>query len=150
MRILWAAAFVVWVFLASEAHADTVYLKDGQSIWGSEVIEEGDAVVVVRPGGTLRFPTSDVSKIERARISIPRFYTAPPGAEATPSAGGTGSSPERPAQAPVAAPKQESQTPAAQGQAAGTPPVSAPAPPVGQPAPTLLPPPPPRGPYAPR
>ena len=85
MRILWAAAVAGWLLLAAEAHADTVYLKDGQSLWGSEIVEEGNTVIVSRPAGTLRIPMSDVTRIERTQLSIPRFYSAPAGASGPPT-----------------------------------------------------------------
>ncbi len=149
MRCLWPVIAVAWLILAVEAHADTVYLKDGQSYWGSEIAEEGDAVIVNRPGGALRFPKSEVLRIERAQISIPRFYAPPGGGESVQPAAGPAQAPERPG--PPAAASQQ-QTPASgsqptTGEAPGVP-SSGGAPPG--PTPTLLPPPPPRGPYAPR
>jgi hypothetical protein len=94
MRILWAAAIVGWLLLAAEAHADTVYLKDGQTVWGSEVTEEGGTVIVSRPGGSLRIPRSDVTRIERTQLSIPQFYS-PAAGEAGPPAGGGGAADDR-------------------------------------------------------
>ena len=143
MRTVWAIAITAMVVVAAETHADTVYLRDGQTIWGAEVVEEGDVLVVVRPGESLRIPTRDVNRVERSRVSIPRYYEAPASASS-----GAGPSPTPPATAPVA-----SGTPttggAPSGQEAGTarpsviqpPAVSGPA----QPSPTLLPPPPPPG-----
>jgi hypothetical protein len=142
MRTVWAVAITAMVVVAAEAHADTVYLKDGQSIWGTEVVEEGDVLMIVRPGETLRIPARDVNRVERSRVSIPRYYEAPAPASAS---SGTGPSPTPPAAAPVA-----SGTPptggAPSGREAGT--VRPPAiqPPVvsgpAQPTPTLPPPPP--------
>ena len=149
MRILWTAIIAGWLFLAAEAHADTIYLKDGQSYWGSEVTEQDDTVIVVRPGGALRFPKSDVIRIDRAQISIPRFYSPPGGGDSGLPTSGAGPAADRPA--PPATSAQERapasvQQPASTGVPSEPPPI---APPPG-PAPTVLPPPPPRGPYAPK
>jgi len=110
MRTVWTAAGLALIVLAAEAHADTLYLKDGQTVWGTEVVEEGDMVIVLRPGETLRFSGRDVSRIEHSRLSIPRYYeppasgaapvdrlTPPPG----PAAGGAGTAPA--AQGPATA-----------------------------------------------
>ncbi len=85
-RILVLAAALVWVVVATEARGDMVYLKDGQGVWGKDVYEEGDWVVVERPGGSLRFPKGQVDRIERTRSSLPPFYTPPAGTPAGPSA----------------------------------------------------------------
>jgi hypothetical protein len=77
MRTVWAAVGLALVVLAAEAHADTLYLKDGQTVWGTEVVEEGETAVVLRPGEALRFPMRDVSRIERSRLSIPRYFEPP-------------------------------------------------------------------------
>jgi hypothetical protein len=143
MRTVWAVAVAALLILAVEAHADTVYLKGGQSVWGREVMEEGDTVIVVRPGERLRFPKSDVDRIERWRLSVPKYYE-PPAAD-------VGTAAESPAStqrtAPAAGfPPPPSEAPApTRGPAAVTPPAG------GMPAtaapvpltPTLLPPPPP-------
>jgi len=142
MRTVWAIAITAMVVVAAEAHADTVYLKDGQSIWGTEIVEEGDALVIVRPGEVLRIPMRDVNRVERSRVSIPRYYDAPAPVSA-PS--GAGPSPAPPAAAPVS-PGTPTTGGAPSGQEAGTG-----RPPAGQPpamsgpaqlTPTLLPPPP--------
>jgi len=146
MRTVWAIAITAMVVVAAEAHADTVYLKDGQSIWGTEIVEEGDALVIVRPGETLRIPKGDADRVERTRVSIPRYYEAPTAPVSVPSGGSP--SPTQPATAPT-----PSATPttggAPSGQEAGTvrpPVIQPPAVPVpAQPTPTLLPPPPPPG-----
>jgi len=83
MRTVWAAVGLALVVLATEAHADTLYLKDGQAVWGAEVVEEGETAVVLRPGEALRFPMRDVSRIERSRLSIPRYFE-PPASGVTP------------------------------------------------------------------
>ncbi len=136
MRTVWAVAVAALLVLVVEARADTVYLKDGQTVWGREVTEEGDTVIVVRPGETLRFPRGDVDRIERWRLSVPKFYE-PPAAE-------VGTAAESPASsqriAPAAAPPPPVSPPAP------TQPPAAVAPPTAPPAPltpTLLPPPPP-------
>lgn len=86
-RILVLAAALAWVVVATEARGDMVYLNDGQSIWGKDIYEEGDSVVVERPGGSLRFPKGQVSRIERTRSSLPPFYTPPEGAPSAPETG---------------------------------------------------------------
>jgi len=91
MRTVWTAAVVLWLLFAVEARADTLYLRNGESIWGTDVVEQGDSVILIRPGETLRFSRQEVSRIERARISIPRFYE-PPSSQA-PSATRAGSPP---------------------------------------------------------
>ena len=149
MRILWTAIIAGWLFLAAEAHADTIYLKDGQSYWGSEVTEQDDTVIVVRPGGALRFPKSDVIRIDRAQISIPRFYSPPGAGDSGVPTAGAGPAADRPAPPATAAQERapaSGQQPTSTGAPSEPPPI---APPPG-PAPTVLPPPPPRGPYAPK
>ncbi len=88
--ILVLAAALAWVVVATEARGDMVYLKDGQGIWGKDIYEEGDSVIVVRPGGDLRFPKGQVDRIERTRSSLPPFYTPPEAAPATPPAPAAG------------------------------------------------------------
>jgi hypothetical protein len=137
MRTVWAAAGLALVVLAAEAHADTLYLKDGQTVWGAEVVEQGDTVMVLRPGETLRFPGRDVSRIERSRLSIPRYYE-PPTSGAAPV--GDRVIPPSGAAAAGAAPAAAAQEPAAAGPSAGQPTaIAAPAPLT----PTRLPSPPP-------
>ncbi|HSB71096.1 MAG TPA: hypothetical protein VLT62_17345 [Candidatus Methylomirabilis sp.] len=111
MRTVWVAVGVLgMVLVATAANADTVYLKTGESVWGSDVYEEGDTVVIVRPGGELRFPRGEVSRIERLRTTLPPFYTPPglppapeterggaPAAPGTPGAPGSAGSPAPPA-----------------------------------------------------
>jgi len=143
MKTVWAFAFAALLVLVVEAHADTVYLKDGQTVWGREVTEEGDTVIVVRPGETLRFPKRDVDRIERWRLSVPKYYEPP--------TAGEGAAADRPAStqrtAPAAAPPAPTAEspvptqvpPAVAPPTGGTPTTAAPA----QLTPTLLPPPPP-------
>jgi hypothetical protein len=142
MRVLWTVAVAALCTLAVEAYADTVYLKNGETVWGREVTEEGETVIVVRPSGTLRFPKRDVSRIERERTSIPKHYEPPttgggardegqtPARPATPPAAPAASAPEAPA------PGQTPQTTVP----AVTPPAAAG---PSQLTPTALPPPPP-------
>jgi hypothetical protein len=138
MRILWAAAIVGGLLLAAEARADTVYLKDGQAIWGSEITEQGDMLIVSRPSGPLRIPRSDVTRIERIRLSIPQFYPASAGESGPPTGGGDAAPDRRPptAATPGAGPRDV---------APGAPPGSPPPGQTGGLTPTALPPPPPRG-----
>jgi hypothetical protein len=105
MRIFWTAVALLTLLIADGARADTVYLQDGDTIWGTEVLEVGDVVTVVRPGGNRDVPKREVVKIERTQISIPRFYSPPAGTTAAPQTDSMGSPP--PAQAagaPAAAP----------------------------------------------
>jgi len=139
MRILWAAAIVGWLLLAAEAHADTVYLKDGQTFWGSEITEQGDTVIVSRPAGPLRIPRSDVTRIERTQLSIPQFYSLPAGESGPPAGGGDAAADRRPSSAGTPGAGQGASAP-------GEPPGSPPPGQTGELTPTLLPPPPPRGP----
>ena len=152
MRMLWVAAGVLMACLtATPARADTVFLRDGQSVWGSEVYEEGDSVVVVRPGGELRFPKGEVTGIEGVRTSLPPFYS-PPGSSSAPAAGaGTPEAPGLPAApGPVGSPVPPPPTGGPSGSASpppGAPAASpSPAPPLSPPypgaGPTQLPPPP--------
>jgi hypothetical protein len=138
MRLVWAVAVVALLALVAEAQADTVYLKGGQSVWGKEVTEEGDAVIVVRPGETLRFPKGDVSRIERWRQSVPRYYEPP---SAVSGANREGSAPVRPATAAETS-ATESTAPASQAPPPGAT--------TGPLTPTVLPPPPPPGTYRPQ
>ena len=142
MRVLWAITVAALCVLAAEAYADTVHLKNGETVWGREVTEEDETVIVVRPSGTLRFPKRDVTRIERERMSIPQHYEPP-------TAGGAardeGQAPARPA-TPPAAPAASAADAPAPGQAPQTkaPAVAPPA--VAGPSqltPTALPPPPP-------
>jgi len=144
MKTVWAFSVAALLVLAVEAHADTVFLKDGQTVWGREVTEEGDTVIVVRPGETLRFPKRDVDRIDRWRLSVPKYYDPP--------AAGPGASDEKPASTQPAGPATPSpmstadrpaqpQAPAAATKPAGGAPTTAT--PPGQLTPTLLPPAPP-------
>ena len=138
MRILWAAAIVGWLLLAAAAHADTVYLKDGQTVWGSEITEQGDTVIVSQPTGPLRIPRSDVTRIERTQLSIPQFYSPSAGESGPPAGGGDAAADRRPSSAGTPG--------AAQGAAApGAPPGSLSPEQTGGTTPTVLPPPTPRG-----
>jgi len=93
MPRIWVAAVVAlaWGVLAPQAWADTVYLKDGQSLWATDVYEEGDSIVVVRPGGVVKLPKAQVNRIERARSSLIPYYQVP-GAAPAPSGEGEGES----------------------------------------------------------
>ena len=143
MKTVSAVAVAALFALAAEAHADTVFLKDGQTVWGREVIEEGNTVIVVRPGETLRFPKGDVDRIEGWRLSVPKYYeppTAGEGPAADRPASTQRTAPAAAPPAPTAEPPAPTQAPAsATSQVGGTPAPAAPA----QLTPTLLPPPPP-------
>lgn len=133
MRTVWAVAVTALLVLAAEAHADTLYLKNGQTVWGSEITDEGDQVVVVRSGEKLRFPKGDVARIERSRVSIPRYYEPPSGVAGAAQEGADRARPAGPAPASTAEAPAPTQAPGA-----ATP---TPAPTPGQLTPTRIPPP---------
>ncbi len=134
MKTVWAVAVAALLVLAAEAHADTLYLKDGQTVWGSEITEEGDRVIVQRSGETLRFPKGDVIRIERSRSSIPRYYEPPSGVAGAAQEGADRARPVSPAATSTAEAPAPTQAPVA-----ATP---APAAATGQLTPTRIPPPP--------
>jgi hypothetical protein len=78
MRRLWSVTGLVCLIFAATARADTVYLKNGDTVWGSEVTEVNELVLVFRAGEKVELRNADVERIERARLSIPRYY-APDG-----------------------------------------------------------------------
>jgi len=78
MRRLWSVTGLVCLIFAATARADTVYLKNGDTVWGSEVTEVDELVLVFRAGEKVELRKSDVERIERSRLSIPRYY-APDG-----------------------------------------------------------------------
>jgi hypothetical protein len=89
MRTILLIAGMLGVLLAATtSNADTVFLKNGEDIWGKDVVEEGDSVVIVRPGGDIRVPKAEVSRIERVRTTLPPFY-APPGPYTAPGPAGS-------------------------------------------------------------
>ncbi len=142
MKRLWTVTVAALFALGAEAYADTVYLKNGESVWGREVTEDGETVIVVRPSGTLRFPKRDVKKIERERMSIPKHYEPPTAQGASRDEGRTADRPATPPAAPAASGAEKSAPPPAP---TTTAPAEAP-PAVAGPsrlAPTVLPPPPP-------
>ena len=108
MRRMWLIVIALaGIALVTDARADTVYLENGQSIWGREAYEEGDSVVLVRPSGNLRIPKSQVKKIERTQSTLPPFYSSPQvpptgGGPAMPSVPDVAGQPNAPA--PPAAP----------------------------------------------
>ncbi len=149
MRRLWlAVAALGSIVIAADARADTVYLVDGRSVWGKEVYEEGDKVIVVRPGGDLTFPKAEVSRIERLRSTLPPFYVPPAGApaEASPPGAGPTAAPGTPATPGAPAAAGPTGPPATAGGASAPPTPPGGAPPSAPPAatgPAQLPPPPP-------
>jgi hypothetical protein len=129
MRVVGIAAVLFWCLMAGQAFADTVYLKDGQALWAREVIEDGDSVVLVRGGERMVVPRGQVDRIERTRMSIPRYYNPPvqdPPKTPGPQAG------DAPAAAPAAPPSPPSPPPS--GLAPGGD-AAAPAAPAAAPAP---------------
>ncbi|MFB3818684.1 MAG: hypothetical protein ACE147_13565 [Candidatus Methylomirabilales bacterium] len=124
---------LLWLLMQTGAHADTAYLRDGQTIWGKDIYEEGDQIVIVRPSGPVRVPRAQVLRIDRLRTTLPRLYS-PPAPAVVEAPGGTSPAPP-PAPAPVATPRQPTAP------APGTPvPAAAPSAPS---QPTALPSPPP-------
>jgi hypothetical protein len=69
------------------ARADTVYFKNGTSMWGEFAEIEGDEVVIHQPGRTIRFPRDDVARIEKIKTNLPDHPVnlAPPPAPLAPS-----------------------------------------------------------------
>ncbi len=138
MRGIWVAAAVAlaWVVMAGDARADTVYLKDGRSLWGTDTYEEGDSVVIVRPGGEMKIPKAEVSRIERMRSSLIPYYSVP---GTTPAPSGEGEGGESRAPGGAAPPPGGSPTTPPRGPAPYTgaptalPPAPAPPPPPGAP-----------------
>jgi len=131
MRRIWVAAVVAlaWVVMAAHARADTVYLKDGKSIWGTDTYEEGDSVIVVRPGGEVKIPKAEVSRIERSRSSLAPHYL-PPGTAPGPASGGSGDATPPPAGSPARSPGGPAPSP---GGPTALPPAPTPPPPPGAP-----------------
>jgi hypothetical protein len=138
MRMIWVAAVVAlaWGLMAAEARADTVYLTDGRSIWGMDTYEEGDTIVVVRPGGDVKVPKAQVSRVERTRSSLIPYYQVP-GAESAPTGEGPGGAPASPggaAPAPSGSPTTPPRGPApSPGGPTALPPAPTPPPPPGTP-----------------
>jgi hypothetical protein len=138
MGRIWVAAVValVGVVMAAEARADTVYLKDGRSLWGTDSYEEGDTLVLLRPGGEVRIPKADVNKIERTRSSLIPYYQvpgtapAPAGEGAGGSAGSPGGPAPPPGRSPTTPPREGAPPP---GGPTALPPAPAPPPPPGTP-----------------
>ena len=125
MRRIWVIVVALaWVVLPTDSRADTVYLTNGQSLWGSEAYEENDVVVIVRPGGNLRILKSQVSRIERLQTTLPPFYSPPgetaqteePFTRSTVPGGGPGRpSVPAPSTAPPGAPRGELSPPQSPG-----------------------------------
>ena len=90
MRWVWSCGIFLSAVLVSVAYADTVYLKDGQVIWGTESFEEGSEVVLIRPSGPIRFPKGQVDRVEPAKVSLPPYYSPPGEPLAAPARGGPG------------------------------------------------------------
>jgi hypothetical protein len=145
MRTVWVIAGVLMTLLAvTAANADTVFLKNGETIWGRDVFEEGDVVIIERPGGEIRVPKGEVTGIERVRSSLPPYYVPP----VSPSAPATVAPvpPVAPALPAAPGPAESPAPPATAGGPGAPPPLpGVVAPPVPSPGagPTQLPPPPP-------
>ena len=142
MRIVWIVAILGWLTLATRTYADTVYLTDGRTVWGTEVHVQGDTVIVERADGALRIPKSQVIRFERPQMSIPPFYLSPGTEVSARPVDNPGAAPDRPP-AGVSASREAPRA------AEQSPPVAEEAPP--QPPP-VAPPPPPKliGPFSPR
>ena len=74
---LWIAAVLTGLTMAPEACADTVYLRDGQTVWGLEVVEQGGAVLVERADGDSDSRRLMLPRSNEPQISIPPFYAQP-------------------------------------------------------------------------
>jgi hypothetical protein len=132
MRILWIVAILGWLTLATRTYADTVYLTDGRTVWGTEVRVQGDAVIVERADGALRIPKSEVTRLERAQMSIPPFYFAPGTEDSARPVDSPGAAPDRPpagVSASQEAPRVAEQTPPMAEAPPEPPPVAPPPPP---------------------
>jgi hypothetical protein len=94
-RIVWGAVGVLALSLAAAgpARADTVYFKNGTSVWGDEVEETGDQVAILRGGQALKFPKADVLRIERKRTNMPAYDVPLPSPAAAPPRGGPAAPP---------------------------------------------------------
>lgn len=114
MRCIWCVTILGPLLFASAAAADTVYLRDGRTVWGSSVEEKNGIVIIERPGDPLRIPKGEVLRIESRKVSVPLFYGAP----------------DPPAQPPekTPAPAVEASVPARPEPERETPPVPPPAP----------------------
>jgi hypothetical protein len=130
-RIL-GLVLVFWLAMQPTAYADTAHLRDGQTIWGREILEEGDELVIVRPGGNVRVPKAQVIRVDRLRTTLPPHYSPPAAAGAAPP--GVSAAPPASAAAPPPAPAPSS---------APTPGAAVPAASPTPAQPTALPPPPP-------
>jgi len=107
MRWIWFAAVVVSAVLCSPAHADMVYLKDGQILWGREILEAEKEITLIQPTGPVTFSRSQVDRFERAQISLPRFYNPPEAPKEEAGSGGSaaaGAPPGAGSAGPAAAP----------------------------------------------
>ncbi len=114
-RIL-GLGLVLWLLVQSGASADTAYLRGGQSIWGRDIYEEGDEIVIVRPSGPVRVPKAEVTRIERLRTTLPRHYSPPsPPVAAAPAPSPVPTRDARPAPAPDAPPPPTAASPASLG-----------------------------------
>ncbi len=82
---LWSVTGLVCLIFAATARADTVYLKNGDTVWGSEVTEVEELVLVFRAGEKVELRKADVERIERTRLSIPRYYAPDGGGGSTAS-----------------------------------------------------------------
>ncbi|MGE5849545.1 MAG: hypothetical protein ACM362_05410 [Candidatus Methylomirabilota bacterium] len=131
MPRIWVAAVMAlaWIVMASNAQADTVYLKDGRSLWGTDTYEEGDTVVLVRPGGEMKIPKDEVNRIERTRSSLIPHYQVP-GTGSAPTGEGPGGAAPAPGGSPAAAPRGPAPSP---GGPTALPPAPTPPPPPGTP-----------------
>ena len=98
-RMIWGAAGVLALSLAATgaARADTVYFKNGTSMWGEEAEEVGDQVSIVRGGQTLKFPKADVLRIEKKRSNMPEYDVILPPPAGAPARGGPAAAPGGPA-----------------------------------------------------
>ncbi len=97
---------ILSVLLPTVASADTVYLKNGQSVWGRSTWEEEEHVVINRPTGQVRVPKASVYRVEPIRNTLPPHYVPPVLAPIIPAA------PLPPTALPAAAPRASMNPPA--------------------------------------
>lgn len=76
--VLTFVAAALALALAGAAAADTIYLKNGRTIRSSHVRVEGDRVVFIQYGGTVKLPMSIVDRIEADTNAEPEPTPTPP------------------------------------------------------------------------
>jgi hypothetical protein len=74
-----AAGLLLCVGMAGTARADTVYFKNGASMWVQESEVDGEELVVTRGGGIQeRIPMSQVDRVEKKSTNMPSYQVEVP------------------------------------------------------------------------